>query len=590
MFAFVMIAICAIVLESHAQAWQWGRKIAGLGDQRVVNGYVVRSDNCNNISVAGIWKSDSIKIGVKTYYNHHVGHNNYECYIAKYDSSGNVLWSDASILGQALPYSLATDKNGNTYLYGCFWTDSVQFGSHLLVSDYPDSCLLPWCMWGNGCYFIIKYDPVGNILWSRKGDIVMGLGGGIVLDDAGNIYVSGTYWNATMKIGSDTLYNSSYKKGEVFLAKYDTAGNAVWARKYGDTADENTSGITIANNKIYLAGQFKSPILSLGSSTLTLHTTVPAYNIGNVYLMQLDTAGNPLWARSARGSAVPFDIAADSIGGIYIGGQIFDTTLVSFNTDTLRNAHLRWGGFVTRYDSAGDVTWARGLYNTTTTLTTYGFGQGNRLWSVAVDPCNNVWVSGAISGDTGGILIDSGVILHAPLGSWDPLYLISYSYSGDLLQSQSLRSGSDNGGKVGLTCTPRGQVLLSSNFTGGTLIFGPDTLSSSGSAPMFLAKYNPALGCTSTIVCSDGGGGGDITAVSSFIFRDDFSLYPNPAHNELHIKPFDAIANISIYNTLGQYINCGVDFTKGVINTSHLPVGIYFIKINGTFVRKFVKG
>lgn len=578
------LSILMLSITTSGQSWTWGRELVGLGTQRVVNGYIVKADECNNSYVAGIWKSDSLRIGSSTYYNHHVGLNKYECYIAKYDSTGIIQWSDASILGQALPYGIAVDKAGNTYLYGCFWTDSVMFGTHLLVSDYFDSCLSPWCAWGAGCYFILKYDPSGHIIWSRKGDNVMGMGGDIIVDNASNVYVSGAYWNATMKIGGDTLHNLSYKKGDIFLAKYDSSGNVLWAKRYGDTSDEYTSGLGIANNKIYLTGQFKSPILSFGSSILTYHSFVPAYNIGNTYLVQLDTSGNPNWAKSSVGSAVPNGIAVDNVGGIYIGGQIYDTNYVSFSSDTLRDAHLRYGGFLAKYDTAGNINWTQGIFNTTTTITTLGFGQGNKLWSITSDKCNNVWITGAISGDPGGITIDSGVVLHAPLGSWDPLYLIGYSSSGLLLQSQSLKSGSDNGGKIGLISDNTGNVYISSEFNGTSMIFGSDTLLTYGSWPMYFAKYNPILGCSS-IVCPH-----DVLNTPMPNLNNALILYPNPARSKLNIKSNEKIYSAAVINLLGQVIYFqNIDADEAILDVYNLLSGTYFIKINGVINGRFVK-
>jgi hypothetical protein len=580
----IILTLLIVSLKTTGQSWTWGKQLLGLGTQRFVNGYIVKTDKCNNSFVAGIWKSDSLKIGTSTYRNPDVSINNYQCYIVKYDSTGSIQWSDASILGQALPYGLAVDVDGNSYLYGCFWTDSVKFGTHLLVNDFFDSCLTPWCGWGTGCYFIVKYDPTGNIIWSQKGDNVLGMGGDIILDNASNIYVSGAYWNTTMKIGSDTLYNSSYKKGDIFLAKYDSSGNFLWAKSYGDTSDEFTSGIAYSNNRIYMTGNFKSPVLGFGSSTLLYRSFVPAYNIGNAFLVQLDTSGNPIWSKSSVGSAIPYGIAVDNSESIYIGGQIFDTNYVSFNFDTLRNTHLRYGGFLTKYDTLGNVKWTNGIFNTTTTITSSGFGQGNKLWSLATDKCKNIWISGAISGDPGGIIIDSGVLLHAPSGSWDPLYLIGYNPNGNLLQSQALKSGSDNGGKIGLTSDNSGSILISSTFNGTTFIFGYDTLLTYGGWPMFLAKYNPSLGCSSNI-CSQ-----DVVDISTNKNTTSYTLYPNPTKSIINIKSNEVIYSATIVNMLGQIVYSKLYNTFfATLDLSHLPNGVYFAKINGSIYERFIK-
>ena len=78
---------------------------------------------------------------------------------------------------------------------------------------------------------------------------------------------------------------------------------------------------------------------------------------------------------------------------------------------------------------------------------------------------------------------------------------------------------------------------------------------------------------------------------NSFVTEDLFSLYPNPASNEIHIqKPSDiVILKNTIFNNLGQKImeNESTDFS-----ISELSNGVYFLKIEtleGTINKKFIK-
>ena len=70
-----------------------------------------------------------------------------------------------------------------------------------------------------------------------------------------------------------------------------------------------------------------------------------------------------------------------------------------------------------------------------------------------------------------------------------------------------------------------------------------------------------------------------------------FIIYPNPATTQLTIQSTgQPINEITITNLLGQKVytrNYGTE--KVQVDVSGLPAGVYFIKINGTEVRKFVK-
>ncbi len=67
-------------------------------------------------------------------------------------------------------------------------------------------------------------------------------------------------------------------------------------------------------------------------------------------------------------------------------------------------------------------------------------------------------------------------------------------------------------------------------------------------------------------------------------------IYPNPAMSELIIKSTEKITRLTITNLLGQQLYTHEYITDSVqVNVAGLPNGIYYIKINGNEVRRFVK-
>lgn len=67
-------------------------------------------------------------------------------------------------------------------------------------------------------------------------------------------------------------------------------------------------------------------------------------------------------------------------------------------------------------------------------------------------------------------------------------------------------------------------------------------------------------------------------------------LYPNPVKNELIVESAAEIHFITITDILGKNIyNTSCDNTHVVIPVVDLPSGVYFVRINNTEVRKFVK-
>ncbi len=67
-------------------------------------------------------------------------------------------------------------------------------------------------------------------------------------------------------------------------------------------------------------------------------------------------------------------------------------------------------------------------------------------------------------------------------------------------------------------------------------------------------------------------------------------IYPNPATTELTVTAQDRITTIAISNVYGQTVYSNdYNAEKVGINIAALPAGIYFIRINGTEVKRFVK-
>ena len=72
--------------------------------------------------------------------------------------------------------------------------------------------------------------------------------------------------------------------------------------------------------------------------------------------------------------------------------------------------------------------------------------------------------------------------------------------------------------------------------------------------------------------------------------QNRITLYPNPATTQLTIGSSDQIKQVVISNLLGQVVFSHTCYThQAEINISNLPAGVYFVKTNGTDVRKFVK-
>ena len=81
-------------------------------------------------------------------------------------------------------HGVAADAAGNLYVTGCF-RGTVDFGAGPLTSAVE------------GDVFLLKLDPAGSTLWSKRFGIISNeCGVNVAIDPAGNILLSGNYYSS----------------------------------------------------------------------------------------------------------------------------------------------------------------------------------------------------------------------------------------------------------------------------------------------------------------------------------------------------------------------------------------------------------
>ena len=232
----------------------------------------------NNIIITGGF-SDTLIFGTTTLIPTKGFQN---CFIAKYDPNGNLIWADQSIgrtvnseIGSS---SVSTDRTGNIYITG-YLKDSAWFGTTKLYSS-------------QGSMFLIKYNPMGNVIWaaqaSGQGNI-----NSIVNDNFGSSYITGSF-SSNISFGSISLITTL--PNSVFLVKYDSMGNAIWAESASNGTEWEGCTLSIDfNNHIYLAGFGNNDTITFGGSTFSDNKIYSTYKYClPAFLIKLDTVGKAL--------------------------------------------------------------------------------------------------------------------------------------------------------------------------------------------------------------------------------------------------------------------------------------------------------
>ncbi|MCW3104665.1 MAG: type sorting protein [Bacteroidetes bacterium] len=308
-------------------------------------------------------------------------------------------------------------------------------------------------------------------------------------DSHGNIYVAGKFSSA-IAFGADTL-GTVAGATNVFLAKFDPAGNPVWAKGWGGVYNDHPTAMAIdADDNILLAGYFQSPSITFGSYTLPNTTGSFGGTYGSMFIAKIDPSGGTLWAKgsinhSSIGSII-LDMATDPSRNVIVVGM-FNDSYFNFGGTSVYNTGLG-DVFIYKFDGLGNEQWARS-------------GSGSSYdWAYGVntDAAGNIYVTGAAG------TVTFGSVTLSSAGSQN-LFLLKYTPAGALTWG---RMAGGTGGEFGsaIQVDPVGNVYVSGYGT-CNYSFGPDTLIGHGGMDVVLLKYNvsgnPVWGINSTGTSSD---------------------------------------------------------------------------------------
>ena len=307
-----------------------------------------------------------------------------DIFIAKFDTYGNFIW--AKSMGGSSADSgifLAVDRLGNSAITGIF-SGSVDFDPGLETTTLTSA--------GNWDIYVSKFDSNGNFLWSkRRGGTGNDIGDGIGFDSAGNLYSSGIFSGAVdFDPGLETSTLTSSGSNDVFISKFDTSGNYLWAKKFGGSSSDGSTPISVdSSGNIYLSGDFSGTV-DFDPTDGVLNLT--AAGTKDNFISKVDSSGNYLWTKrigSSGAEATGARTAIDSSGNVFYTGDFTGT--VDFDpgvdTSTLTSSGLN-DIFISKIDSSGNFLWTKAM----------GSSGADRGQAIAVDKSGNVYATGYFNG------------------------------------------------------------------------------------------------------------------------------------------------------------------------------------------------
>jgi len=322
----------------------------GFGEFGKDDAKCVTTDATGNVYIGGSFNSDSISFDGGTTYlkNSCQGCGWEDLFFAKFSSTGSLIWAKKAG-GADWEYAkgIAVDNNNNVYVTGNFTSDTIYFDS-LMISDTNNTSEI----------FLAKYNSAGKLIWVKNyGKSLFNESNGVVCDNSGNIYITGTFEELSLNLGTQNLLNNG--NNDVFLIKFGSAGNVLWAKNAGSSHAEYGKAITMdAAGNVYITGEFASDDITFGAYQIL--NKAQAANTIDIYVAKFSPDGTAQYAKSFGGVGDEYvsAIAIDGNNNAYVIGS-FSGSKLEADTRYLWNSNSNVGEiYMIKLSDAGAISFA----------------------------------------------------------------------------------------------------------------------------------------------------------------------------------------------------------------------------------------
>ena len=357
--------------------------------------------------------------------------HSYDFATVKYSSNGDEVWAaryDGPAKKSDDGYAIAVDKWGNVYVTGSSRGSGMSF-DYMTIKYGPDS---------NEPVWLARYDGPANSLDSAYA---------IVIDDSGNIYVTGESGGGSTVADIVTIKYAPDSNVPVWVARYDGPAHSF---DVGEAITVDDSG------NVYVTG-------SSGGVGM----------VAEIVTIKYDSGGNEVWPAVSRynGPGDGWDsgsgVAVDDLGNVYVtglssgSGTDYDIVTIKYGP----NGNELW---VARYTGPAGTD----------------FGGEH----IAVDESGNIYVSGTSEGS--GTDDDYVTIKYGP-DSNEPLWIGRYN-GPENLDDIVFDMALDDLGNVYVTGTSDYLYQTAPDLPLGdsvTIKYGPDS-----NEPLWVARYSEPFG------------------------------------------------------------------------------------------------
>ncbi len=443
-------------------------------------------------------------------------------FIAKYNSSGNIVWAkQLNAKGLVKIQDFTLDLSDNIYVTGIF-KGTVDFDPS--ATTYTISKDNSPAKYNS---FIAKYTSNGSLVWVNRitGSFIKNK---IALDNANNIYLGGL------------------KDSIPFFCKYSNAGTQMWRDSLVTTFSTTVDGFYVnGSGNVYISG-FLPYYFDMDPSSGTNYL---AGNGFDRFIGMYDTNGSLGWCKNFYLGYPVRDMISDSQGNLFVAGS-----------------HDLYGCQISKWDVNGTQVWEKFYLGNTS---------NSKCVDISLNCSNNITVSGFFehsqNSSTTPNFETSGAIYSIPLRPTSKIdfYVASYSaVDGSLKWANALAGKFVYSSEINNAyINSAGEIYLCGLYKNQSdFDFGPTshTIITYGSGELFFSKYS---GC-------------NVVGIKENSIDNLTNIFPNPSNGVFNVTGLSGHSKIEIYNITGQLLlventsQPSYSFDMSIYNK-----GIYFYRI-----------
>jgi len=468
---------------------QWAKTVSAGGYMSQFN--AVACDQSGNVYAAG-HQDGSYTYDYGNGATAKVPTSNFHVVLVKYNAGGNAQWVKTVTGGNYSFFNaVACYKSGNVYATGTqYGRGSYEYGNGVTATGTGDENVA-----------FVKYDANGNAQWAKTTSISTGRGyshfNAIACDQSGNVYAAGYQTGiGTWQYGNGVTATGTYGSGNgnnygfnVVLVKYDSSGNAQWAKTVsaGTRRSEFLALACDQSGNVYAAGYQDGPGAYEYGNGVTATGTVSGDLAPNVILVKYDPNGNAQWAKTVSSTSSGsqfYAVACDQSGNVYAAGYQNGEGTYGYGNGVSAKAYRNNHNVVlVKYDAGGNALWAKTVSAATSESFFYG---------VTCDQSGSVYAAGYQGDGTygyGNSVTAAGVSGGAASKN---VVLVKYDAGGNAQWAKTVSVGETESEFNAVTCDQSGNLYAAGYQSGDGRTYGYGngvTAAGTGSMNVLLVKY-----------------------------------------------------------------------------------------------------